>query len=201
MKTYTIAPVPPVSAKALTSAYVGAFAILWMFVEPLSALGLIPQFTKSSGALVYALLLLASSVVVVGFLRAYRWSKTHNLPSITLTIKSAADGATYHLRINENMQIGDALTQYVAILLKGPARDQVKATASRYYPIFQVRRDGEYIDLNSNLTVREAGLANGDECQVRAQIYEHFNQVMYSRAEQESPASDDQPIVPEDVTR
>lgn len=201
MKTYTIAPVLPISAKALASAYVGAFAILWMFVEPIGAFGLIPQFKKSSGALMYALLLLASAVVVVGFLRVYRWSKTHDLPSITLMIKATADGATYHLRISENMQIGDALAQYVAILLQGPARDQVKATAFRHYPVLQVRRDGEYIDLNSNLTLREADLANGDECQVRAQIYEHFNRVMFSRARQTSHADNAQPVVPGDATR
>lgn len=201
MKTYTIAPVPPVTAKALASAYIGVFALLWMFVEPMGAFGLIPQLTKSSGALVYALLLLTSAAAVVGFLRAYRWSKTHDLPSTTLMIKSTADGATYHLHISENMQIGDALTQYVAILLKGPARDQVKATVSRHYPVLQVRRDGEYIDLDSNLTIREAGLANGDECQVRAQIYEHFNQVMFSRAGQTSHADDAQPINPPDAAR
>ena len=182
MKTYTIAPVPPVSVKALASAYVGAFAILWMFLEPMGTLGLIPQLTRSSGALVYVLLLLVAAVVAVGFIRAYRWGKTHNLPSTTVTIKSAADGATYYLRISENMQIGDALEQYVAILLKGPARDQVRAVESRHYPVLQVYRNGEYIDLNSNLTIREAGLANGDECQVRAQIYEHFNRTMFSRS-------------------
>jgi hypothetical protein len=179
MKIYTISPVKRPSFRAAAAAYVGTFGVLWLFIEPLGAFGLLPTLNRVWSIGVYAVLILVPSVLLPFFLRGYRWYKTHNLPLIYLTIHSASDGVTYSIRAAENMQVGDFLSEFSRLLLRGPGHERVEAISHHYYPILQVRRDGQFVDVESNNTIRSAGLRDQDECQVRGQIHEEFNQVMY----------------------
>lgn len=181
MKIYTIAPVPRVTLAGMGSVYVATFGALWLFVEPLGAFGLIPTVGKLSGLYLYSLLLMVPALALPALLRWHRWYKTHDLPFVRLTVRSAADGATYSLRVAENMQITEFLRQYTEILLRGPARSNVEATLHRYYPVLQAKRNGGLVDIEGNLTLHAAGIEDGEECQVRAQEYRHMNRVMFSR--------------------
>lgn len=186
MSVHTIAPTPCLSAKAVASFYFGAFGALWLFIEPLSFFGLLPQLSKFSGAVIYLVLLLVPAVMLLVFLRWFRWHKTHHLPFVQIAIRSALDGATYQVRVAENMQVGEVLTRFLEILLKGPAQHQVKDLSRRFYPVLQVRRNDQFIDVHSNQTINMVGLKNHDECQVRAQLYEHFSGVMFSLSKRAS---------------
>lgn len=181
MRTYTIAPLPSVTLTRLGSVYVASFGVIWLFIEPLGAFGLLPSLGAFSGVTTYALLLIAPTLPMFGFLRWYRWHKIHNLRFIRLSIRSAADGATYLVRVAENMQVGEFVRQYVEILRNGPAKEQIETTLRRYYPVLQVQRNGVLHDIDSNLPIHAAGLHEGDECQVRAQEYEHLNKILFSR--------------------
>jgi len=180
MKTYTIAPVPRITFAGIGSFYMATFGALWLFIEPLGAFGLIPAVGKLSGFYLYSLLLLAPTFVLPPLLRGHRWYKTHDLPYVRLTVRSAADGTTYSLRVAENMQVAEFLRQYTEILLRGPARSNVEATLRRYYPVLQANRDGSLVDIDGNLSLHAAGIKDREECQVRAQEYGHKNQVMFS---------------------
>ncbi len=181
MTTYIIAPLPNTSLSGVVRAYVGVFGILWLFVEPLGAFGLIPTLTTSSATYVYALLILLPAIGLFLFLRWRRWYKTQDLPFLLISIRSTADGVTYSLQVAENMQVNDFLCQFIKILAKGPAKESINAILLRHYPVLQVKRDGKYIDIDSNISLHAAGIKTGDECQLRAQMYEHLNQVMFSR--------------------
>lgn len=182
MRTYTISPIPRPTLSSMGAAYLAAFGVLWLFVEPLGAFGFLSSFGAVPGIVIYAILLFAPVLVLPLFLRWYRWRKTHAIPFVALSIRSTVDGATYSLRIAENMQVGDVLYQFMDILRSGPARDQISSMVRRYYPVLQVEREGVFTDVASNLTIHSAGLRNGDECQVRAQEYEHFDKVWFSRS-------------------
>lgn len=181
MKTYTIAPIPRVTLVGMGSVYVATFGALWLFIEPLGAFGLIPSVSKLSGFYLYSLLLAVPALVLPAVLRWHRWYKIHELPFVTVRVRSAADGITYSLRAAENMQIVEFLRQYTEILLRGPARSKVAETLRRYYPVLQVSRNGSLVDINGNLTLHAAGIADGEECHVRAQEFEDRNIVMFSR--------------------
>lgn len=181
-KTYTIAPVPRITPLGMWSTYAATFAVLWLFVEPLGAFGLIPSVGKLTGFYLYSLLLLVPAVALPPLLRWYRWYRVHHLPFVLLSVRSAADGITYSIRVAENMQISDFLHQYTEILLKGPAREKVAQTLRRYYPVLQAKREGVLVDFDGNLTLYAAGVKDGEECQVRAEEYKHTNEVMFSRA-------------------
>jgi hypothetical protein len=88
------------------------------------------------------------------------------------------------------MQVGEALIQFIKILLRGPAKEQVQVFAHRYYPVLQVRRGDGYVDVDSNSTVRAVGLSDNDECQVRGELHEYFNQTMFSRAARQRDSDD-----------
>lgn len=180
MKTYTIAPLPRVTLVSTGSFYVATLGALWLFIEPLGVFGLIPAVGKLSGFYLYSLLLVTPALALPVLLRWHRWYKTHDLPFVRLTVRSATDGVTYSLRVAENMQVAEFLRQYTKILLRGPARSNVEATLRRYYPVLQANRDGSLVDVDGNLTLHAAGIKDGEECRVRAQQYEHENQVMFS---------------------
>lgn len=181
MRTYTIAPASPISLKAAASVYVGAFGTIWLFVEPLGLFGLIPPVGGLAGLASYLLMLVAAMLVLLAFLRGHQWYKTHDLPFISFKVMSASDGATYRLRVAENMQVGDFLYDFLRLLSRGPGREKVGMFSHRYTPILQVRRGDEFIDIDSNETVGGAGLKDNDICQVRGNLSEVFNRVMFSR--------------------
>jgi hypothetical protein len=181
MKTYTIAPVPRVTLVGMGSMYAATFGGLWLFIEPLGAFGLISPVGSLTGFYLYALLLVVPALVLPAFLRWYRWYRTHDLPFVKLSVRSAADGVTYSLRVAENMQISEFLRQYTEILRRGPARNAVQATLQRHYPVLQVMRGGKFVDVDGNVTLHAANIEDGEVCQVRAQEHEHMNQVMFSR--------------------
>jgi hypothetical protein len=181
MKTYRIAPVPRFTLVGMGTVYLATFGTLWLFVEPLGAFGLIPSLEKQSALLVYVFLLLIPAVALPAILRWHRWYKTHSLPFIRLSVRSAADGVTYSLKVAENMQISEVLRQYTEILRRGPARNNVEETLRRYYPVLQVKRGNVFIDLDGNSTIYAAGIRDSEECQIRAEEHVHLNKVMFSR--------------------
>jgi hypothetical protein len=181
MKTYTIAPVSRITLGGMGTMYIAIFGALWLFIEPLGAFGLIPSVSKPSGLYLYCVLLVVPACALLAFLRWYRWYKTHRLPFLNLTVRSSADGVTYSLRVAENMQIDEFLRRYTEILLRGPAKDKVEGTLRRYYPVLQVKREERLVDINGNLTLHTACIKDGEECHVRAQEYDHLNEVMFCR--------------------
>ena len=181
MRIYTIAPTSPITLRAAASVYVGAFGTIWLFVEPLGLFGLVPAVGGVAGLASYLLMLGAAMLVLLAFLRGYQWYKTHDLPFVSFRVTSASDGATYALRVAENMQVGDFLHDFLHLLSRGPGREKVKMFWRRYDPILQVRRDDEFVDLDSNVTIGDAGLKNSDICQVRGELNEVFNRTMFSR--------------------
>ena len=182
MRTYTIAPTSPVTLKTAASVYVGAFGTIWLFVEPLGLFGLVPFVGGFAGLASYLLMLSAAMLVLLTFLRGYQWYKTHDLPFVSLKVASTSDGATYALRVAENMQVGDFLHEFLKLLSRGPGREKVQMLSRRYNPVLQVRHDGQFIDIDSNVTVGGAGLKDNDICQVRGELSEIFNRAMFSRA-------------------
>ncbi|MBU4295727.1 MAG: hypothetical protein L6365_06735 [Desulfobulbaceae bacterium] len=133
----------------------------------------------------YLLILCAAFLVVIATLRGYRWYRIHDLPFVALSVASASDGATYSLRVSANMQVGDFLYEFLNLLARGPAREKVQAMRRWYLPILQVRRGDTFIDVDSNLTVSDAGLKDKDFCPVRCVQVENFNRIMYSRVSKE----------------
>lgn len=183
MKTYIIAPIPRIPLTDMWSAYLVTFGTLWLFIEPLGAFGLIPSLEKLTGIYLYLLLLVIPAFALPVFLRWYRWYKIHNLPFVNISVRSTADGVTYSLRVAENMQITEFLDQYIEILRRGPARKSIEMILRRYYPVLQVKRDSEFIDVDNRVTFYTAGIKDGEQCQVRAQEHRHMNEPMFSRCE------------------
>jgi hypothetical protein len=179
MKTYTIAPKPKLAMPGLLSTYVAGFGILWLFFEPLGAFGLIPDDAKLKGIYLYALLLITPALFTLPLFRWNRWYKTHRIPFIRLSIRSSLDGATYSVKVAENMLVAEFLREYLKILHRGPARSSVEAIRLRYYPVLQVARDGKLIDIDGNLTLHAAEIKDGDNCEVRAEPYHDMQDIRF----------------------
>ena len=181
MRTYTIAPASPTSFKTVASVFVGAFGTIWLFIEPLGLFGLVPTVGSIMGIVLYLLMLCAALLVVVVFLRSYRWYKIHDLPFIALNVASASDGATYSLRVAANMQVRDFLYDFLNLLSRGPGREKVQLFRRHYLPILQIRRGDAFVDVDSNLTASDAGLKDQDFCQLRGEPHKIDDRILFSR--------------------
>jgi len=155
--------------------------MIWLFVEPLGLFGLIPPVGGFAGLVSYLLMLGAATCVLLVFLRSYQWYKSHHLPFIALKVMSASDGATYALRVSENMQVGDFLLRFMSLLARGPGGERVKVFSQRYTAVLQVLRGDAFFDIDSNATVRGAGLKDKDICQLRGELRGDFGSIMFSR--------------------
>ncbi len=189
MNRYTIAPVASLQPRAILSVFVATFGSVWLFVEPLGAFGLLPQFQSGLGAIGYMLIIVVSVLIVLFFIRGYRWSKTVDVPFVNITIESASDGGTYQVRAAYNMQVGEFVESFIDLLSKGPARERVMLFRLHHLPILQIKRNNDYMDVDSNLSLQDAGIVENDICQIRGELNPVFNTTRLSRSTQAASRS------------
>lgn len=191
MRSYVVAPVQFADTKHMVSIFVGAFGGGWLFIEPLGAFGLLPQFPGYTGLWLYGALIALGVIAVIRYVRAYQWyRRTVRLPFVHLVVSSTSDGVDYDIRAAANMQVGAFLQSFMDLLEKGPARERVRAFRHRYQPILQVRKDGGFVDVDSNLRVEAAGLKEGDKCQIRGEPHPQFNVPMFRFVSSNEPESE-----------
>lgn len=87
---------------------------------------------------------------------------------MVFSISSATEGIEYKVRAPKNMQVLSLVHNFVVHLSKGPAKDNVKFISFYFDPIFQLKTNKGFIDIDPDKTLFEAGIRHNSKCQISA---------------------------------
>ena len=175
-KPITIALIPNLGFRASFAIFATTFGLLWLVVEPLGFFGLLPNISGSLAWLAY-LSLIGISIASVSIAHVlFRHGGQAKLTFITFTVASSSDGASHLVRAPLNMQLRDFV-----YLSNGPAKERIRQLRTNFEPILQVEKEGGFIDLDQNQTLSQAGVKDGNLCQIRGKPLPE-RKPMFSRA-------------------
>lgn len=177
----TIAHIEGLSFKATFGIFAAAFGLVWLFIEPLSLFGLLPQISGWTGIAAYLVMLIAAIAAVRVAALIRRHSGHAKLSFVTFTVASSTDGADHLVRAPINMQVWDFVYLFLRELERGPAREHVRALHRQFDPILQLGKDGHFFDVGSSLTLTQAGVIDGVLCRIRGEPRRERNMPMFSR--------------------
>jgi len=180
VKPITIAPATSLPLKAAVGIFIATFGATWLLFEPLGFFGLLPPLDGIAGAVAYAAMILCAVLSVPVSRYAYgRWSGAR-MTYVEFRVSSSSDGADYLVRAPTNMQVWDFTHQFLRHLSRGPGGERIVAKAEFFDPVLQVKAKRSFVDLDSGDTLKQAGIARGAHCRIRANP--HRRMIAFSRS-------------------
>jgi len=185
MRATVIEPATTVPLQAMTGVFFATFSALWLLVEPIFGLGLLPSFPYEAGWVGYALIVALSVASVFIFVPVYRKLKSSKKTFLTFRVISASDGAEHLVSSPSAMLVGDFTAGFLKYLSRGPAKDHVLALQRTHEPVLQIITASGSVNLPNGEALECAGISNGVRCQISAIPREAH--VLFSRAAPSEP--------------
>lgn len=149
--------------KTYFTIFVGVFAAIWTFIEPLGLLGIVSDKTYTNiGILGYLLLVVLSLIIAAIISKGYRGWLFGRQDFITVVFESSSDGKDHNIKTTKNIQVWDFTNLVIEYLSKGTAKERIAAMRYHFYPVLYVKRDGERIKLDKYCSLSESGVAEND---------------------------------------
>lgn len=167
-KTITLGHIPHLETKSYLMIFLGVFATLWTFIEPLGFFGLIPQLTANLGILGYLSLLLFAAIISTISFKFIRSVKFKKQEFVEFIFESSSDGHDHSLRCPKNTQIHDLTNFIIEYMENGEAKERVKSIRYNYDPVLYLKRDDQEIQLDKSKTVSENKLIETDRLFIKA---------------------------------
>lgn len=163
--------VPRLSWKGRFATFAGTFGIAWLFIEPISALGVGTTLISSYGIWGYLGLLVFSLVmtILVEFLNRIRLIGKTSLISISIILTE--QGTRYLVKAPRDMKID----VFLELFLKEISASTNPDSFIGHYPIYNwtllVNRNGKSkYRAPKERTIAESGIVDGDICTLYAKI-------------------------------
>lgn len=181
MKPITITPYGRFPPKVGWSVFVTTFATTWLFVEPLGFFGLVSPSFVGFGVVGYTGMLVVAVIAVFVAARMYRRYSVSRLDFLIFTVASSSDGLSHLVRAPANMQVTDFVHQFLDYLSKGRGAERVKQLRWHFEPTLQVQNGIQFADIENSLTLSQAGITEGNLCQIRGKPIPKYDGPMFSR--------------------
>lgn len=180
MRATVIEPATKVPLQAIAGVFFGTFGALWLLVEPMFGLGLLPAFPYEAGWVGYALIVVLSAASVFIFVPVYRKYKSSKKTFLTFRVISASDGAEHLVSSPSAMLVGDFTAGFLKYLSRGPTKGYVLALQRTHEPVLQIIAASGPVSLPNGKALECAGISNGVRCQISAiprEAYTLFSRV------------------------
>ncbi|EMS80806.1 hypothetical protein [Desulfotignum phosphitoxidans] len=162
MKRITIGNYETTELKTFGYVYLSSFGALWLFIEPLGAFSIAPKYLSNLGLIGYLGLFVVAFILSIFLCRIWENLIFFKQDLITLKIESSLEGVNYLVKAPANMLIFDFSHLFIDRLEKGKASKKVKLLRRGNSPVLNMKRDGEKIELDDNITLKEANLLESD---------------------------------------
>lgn len=174
---------PPSLWERFPERFVWVFGLIWLFIEPLTALDIIPDKLPDLKAwwyliLVILVLVFTSLFVFKGFFREYLVGKMNFIPfDLALT----EIGTRYQIEAPEDMRIGEFLNLFLKKVENSVSLDSDLSIARHrlYENTLMLRQERGLKELDSLLTIGEIGLTENDVCEIHGEIKPVYTHVLY----------------------
>ncbi len=91
-----------------------------------------------------------------------------SVQALSLTLLSHHDNSQQRLEVHADLHISEFLEQLLASLAEGENRERVAQMRKCYEPVLELVRRGSELELEGELTLKEAGIVDGDTIQIAA---------------------------------
>jgi hypothetical protein len=183
MKKITIGNFKTTELKSFGYVYLSSFGALWLLIEPLGVFGIAPKYLSNLGFIGYIALFVVALILSVVLCRIWENFIFLKQDLITLTVESSLEGINYLVKTPANMLIFDFSHLFVEYLEKGKASDKVRILRRGYSPVLNVKRDGEKIELDDNITLKEAWLLECDVLFITGKPIKTDNTIRFQTSE------------------
>lgn len=177
-----IVPKPYLSRKKLAITFFGIFGFIWLMIEPLPSLGVIPEFVEKNGKWIYWTMLFVSLIATFLIETSVRFlsSRKRNLVSVTIILTEL--GLSKNVEAPKDIRIDIFLGFLMKKLSKYSPKNSALLVHEMYDLTLVKKMNNNEIELDSNLTFKEAGIENGDSFKVKGIIKPIHTQILFSSA-------------------
>lgn len=181
MNKLTIGRLTHVTLKQFGAIYLAVVGGIWLLLEPLSLFGLFEEEMNNLGLFGYFSLFITSLVMAVLFSQFWRNYNFYSQDFIEVIVESSIEGASYKVKAPKYIQIFEFVGLFVEHLEKGESRDSVRVLRRSFYPILNIVRNREKIDIDQNMRLCDIDLMDDDIFAVCGKPIEVNRAIMFSR--------------------
>lgn len=166
MKPVLISQNRPVGWGGLLVLFVSMLVALWFVTDHYSLSGMLSAYFNYPLYLEYAVYVVASwlmAFVLYVLIKKLQLMKMH---LIIFSVKMSADENYYYVAAPSGMLASEFLTVYFNHLLQSKSSERYRKILNSYVPVLEIRRNNEKVRVTSTSTLADAGLIDGDICQV-----------------------------------
>lgn len=167
MKAVLLSPSKPSGWKLFIVLFCALLLCLGVLFEYQSLSGLLKLNIPYLAYFEYAVLVLISLIVSGFLLYIVRFRQYKKLNLIKFSVSSMTDGAYHFVAAPLEMKSADFLKYFFNYLSTKVAKEKLQAVLKSYYPYLEVRRSNELVEVAREMTLADAGIKNGDICQLR----------------------------------
>ena len=175
-----IIPKPYLSMKKLVLTFFGIFGFIWLIVEPLPSLGVLPEIAKNNGKWIYFSMLLISLIGTLFIENSIRFFSSRNKNLISIQIALTELGVNKNIETPKDLRIDIFLESLMKRLAKYSIKNSSLSNYGMYDLTLTKRLGGEDIELDSNLTIKEAEIKEGDIFKIKGTIKPIHRQAFFS---------------------
>jgi len=166
MNPVLIAKSKPMGWVGLLVLFVITLVASWFVINHYSLFGLVSSHFNYPLHLEYAGLAVASWLIAVVLYILIKNLQLMKMRLIVFSVKMSADENYYYVAAPSGILASEFLKLYFNYLLQTKSSDRYRKILKSYVPFLEIRRNNEQVKVAASSTLAEAGLINGDICQV-----------------------------------
>jgi len=166
MKPVLIAQNRPIGWGGLLVIFFIVLVVLWFVIDHYSLLGMLSSYFNYPLYLEYAVLAIASWLLAILLYILIKNLQLMKMRLIVFSVKMSADENYYYVSAPSGMLASEFLKLYFSYLLQTKSSERYRKILNSYVPFLEIKRNNEQVKVTGASTLAEAGLIDGDICQV-----------------------------------
>jgi hypothetical protein len=163
-----IGNIPNLQTKSYIMIFIGVFASLWTFIEPLGFFGLATIDFNKFGITGYITLFITALFISIIPAKIIKYKKFNNQEFISFIVESSSDGKDHYLKAPKNTQIFDLINLIIEYLETTDAKDKIRFLRFNYDSELYLKQEKENVKLNNSKTISESSIKNDDRLFIMA---------------------------------
>jgi len=169
MKAVLISQKKPIGSTGLVLLIIILSGLFWYLNQVYSffdlllgelKLTMLPAYTQY---ILIAICALVSASVLKAIIKQYQINK---LKLMVFSVNLALDGSYHYVQAPATQTTADFLSLFFKYLIKSAEKDKYSSVLKQYFPMLEIRRNDVVIRCDAQQTLADAGLKNGDICQI-----------------------------------
>jgi len=169
MKAVLISQKKPIGRSGFVLFFIVVSAMFWYLNQGYRLFDLLLDRVKLTIVPFYAQYIfilvcaLVSALILTSIIRQYQLKK---LKLIVFSVNLSLDGSYHYVQAPAAQTTADFMNLFFNYLIKNEEKDKYSTILKQYFPMLEIRRNDGVVRCGAEQTLKDAGLKNGDICQI-----------------------------------